>query len=248
MSYHRLYYYKGNPESPRSPTPPGVAIAHDAVMDASRRGDQHGRPASPVLRRRSAVALRGTRSSTHQGSCARCALPRGCRRCGSTRSPRSGRCPRRDHPEPDALDMADRLRRISAERFADPVRRRHPHRNPAVAHRRRGHSCWLLAEQIANRAPTRWASARLAACASNTSNFYTTAEEIGYGEAAPRDAGGAHYVIDGRATAPARHRRAHRTGVHLQRTGLRSAPTTNTAGAHADAHFGSSARGVRRIV
>lgn len=81
--------------------------------------------------------------------------------------------------------------------------------NPAVAlYIDGGHSRWLPAEEIANRLNQVGVS-KARGFSLNTSNFYTTAEEIGYGEAVSALTGGAHYVIDTGATAPTRHRRAH---------------------------------------
>lgn len=141
--------------------------------------------------------------------------------------------------EPDALDMADclsadqRQERFGLIRYAVDTLTA----NPAVAlYIDGGHSRWLPAEEIANRLNQVGVS-KARGFSLNTSNFYTTAEEIGYGEAVSALTGGAHYVIDtgrnGAGPAP----ESPLNWCNPSGRALGSAPTTNTAGAHADAYL-----------
>jgi endoglucanase len=71
----------------------------------------------------------------------------------------------------------------------------------------------------------------------NTANFYTTEEQIGYGETISGMTNGAHYVID-----TSRNGAGPATGVALDwcnppGRAMGAAPTTATAGAHADAYL-----------
>lgn len=71
----------------------------------------------------------------------------------------------------------------------------------------------------------------------NTANFFTTSEEIGFGETISDLTGGAHYVID---TSRNGAGPATDTALDWCNPGGRAmgaAPTTATAGAHADAYL-----------
>ena len=141
--------------------------------------------------------------------------------------------------EPDALDMADclsadqRQERFSLMRYAVDTLTANP---AAVVYVDGGHSRWLPAEEIANRL-TQVGVGKARGFSLNTSNFYTTAEEIGYGEAVSALTNGAHYVIDtgrnGAGPAP----ESPLNWCNPSGRALGTAPTTNTAGAHADAYL-----------
>src|SRR5882757_3003370 len=141
--------------------------------------------------------------------------------------------------EPDALTAADCLpsdeqqERYALLRYAVNALRKD---SAAVVYIDGGHSRWLSAEELARRlAAVGVAQAR--GFSLNTSNFFTTDEEIAYGEAVSKSAGGAHYVIDtsrnGAGPAPA----APLNWCNPPGRALGQRPTTNTAGAHADAYL-----------
>lgn len=141
--------------------------------------------------------------------------------------------------EPDALDMADclsadqRQERFGLMRYAVDTLTANP---AAVVYIDGGHSRWLPAEEIANRL-NQVGISKARGFSLNTSNFYTTSEEIGYGEAVSALTGGSHYVIDtgrnGAGPAP----ESPLNWCNPSGRALGSAPTTNTAGAHADAYL-----------
>ena len=141
--------------------------------------------------------------------------------------------------EPDALDMADclpadqRQERFSLIRYAVDTLTANP---AAVVYIDGGHSRWLPAEEIANRL-NQVGISKARGFSLNTSNFYTTAEQIGYGEAVSALTGGSHYVIDtgrnGAGPAP----ESPLNWCNPSGRALGVAPTTNTAGAHADAYL-----------
>ena len=100
--------------------------------------------------------------------------------------------------EPDALAMADclsgdqRQERFDLMRYAVDTLTR----NPATAvYIDGGHSRWLSAEDMAGRL-NEVGVAKARGFSLNTANFFTTDEEIGYGDAISGLTNGAHYVID----------------------------------------------------
>ncbi|MBU8807445.1 glycoside hydrolase family 6 protein [Mycolicibacterium goodii] len=139
--------------------------------------------------------------------------------------------------EPDALAMADclsadqRQERFDLMRYAVDTLTR----NPATAvYIDAGHSRWVKAEDMAARLNEVGVS-KARGFSLNTANFFTTEEEIGYGETISALTNGAHYVID-----------TSRNGVgpvdsdswcNPPGRALGSPPTTATAGAHADAYL-----------
>ena len=100
--------------------------------------------------------------------------------------------------EPDALAMADclsgdqRQERFDLMRYAVDTLTR----NPATAvYIDAGHSRWVSADEMAARL-NQVGVDKARGFSLNTANFFTTDEEIGYGEAISGLTNGAHYVID----------------------------------------------------
>jgi endoglucanase len=100
--------------------------------------------------------------------------------------------------EPDALAMADclsagqRQERFDLMRYAVDTLTR----NPATAvYIDGGHSRWVSAEDMAGRLND-VGVAKARGFSLNTANFFTTEEEMGYGDAISGMTGGSHYVID----------------------------------------------------
>ena len=100
--------------------------------------------------------------------------------------------------EPDALAMADclsgdqRQERFDLMRYAVDTLTR----NPATAvYVDAGHSRWTSAEDMAARL-NEVGVGKARGFSLNTANFFTTDEEIGYGDAISGLTNGAHYVID----------------------------------------------------
>jgi endoglucanase len=139
--------------------------------------------------------------------------------------------------EPDALAMADCLSADQRQERFDLIRYAVDTltRNPATAvYIDAGHSRWVSAEDMAGRLNEAGVS-KARGFSLNTANFFTTEEEIGYGEAISALTNGANYVID-----------TSRNGVgpvdsdswcNPPGRALGSPPTTATAGAHADAYL-----------
>ena len=100
--------------------------------------------------------------------------------------------------EPDALAMADclsadqRQERFDLMRYAVDTLTRNP---AAAVYIDAGHSRWLSAEDMAARLNDVGVG-KARGFSLNTANFFTTEEEIGYGEAISGLTNGAHYVID----------------------------------------------------
>jgi endoglucanase len=141
--------------------------------------------------------------------------------------------------EPDALAMADCLspdqqqERIGLIRYAVDTLTANP---AAVVYVDAGHSRWVSAEVMAGRL-NEAGVANARGFSLNTANFYTTEEQIGYGETISGMTNGAHYVID-----TSRNGAGPATGVALDwcnppGRAMGAAPTTATAGAHADAYL-----------
>jgi len=140
--------------------------------------------------------------------------------------------------EPDALAMADclsadqRQERFDLMRYAVDTLTR----NPATAlYIDGGHSRWVSADEMAARLNDVGVG-KARGFSLNTANFFTTDEEIGYGDAISALTNGAHYVID-----------TSRNGAgptddplywcNPQGRALGAAPTTQTASANADAYL-----------
>ena len=141
--------------------------------------------------------------------------------------------------EPDALAMADCLSADQRQERYDLIRYAVDTlaRNPATAvYVDGGHLRWHSAEDMAARL-NKVDVARARGFSLNTANFFTTGDEIAYGEAISGLTNGSHYVIDtsrnGAGPAPD-------TGLNWcnpSGRGLGTPPTTATAGAHADAYL-----------
>ena len=118
---------------------------------------------------------------------------------GSTASPAAiGGGPAAIILEPDALAMADclsgdqRQERFDLMGYAVDTLTR----NPATAvYVDAGHSRWVSADDMANRL-NQVGVAKARGFSLNTANFFTTDEEIGYGDAISGMTGGKPYVID----------------------------------------------------
>jgi endoglucanase len=133
----------------------------------------------------------------------------------------------------DCLSPDQRQERFDLMRYAVDTLTR----NPATAvYVDAGHSRWVNADEMAARL-NQVGVGKARGFSLNTANFYTTDEEIGYGEAISGLTNGAHYVVDtsrnGAGPAP-------ETGLHWcnpSGRALGAPPTTATAGAHADAYL-----------
>ncbi|OAT69015.1 1,4-beta-glucanase [Mycobacteroides immunogenum] len=140
--------------------------------------------------------------------------------------------------EPDALAMADclsggqRQERFDLMRYAVDTLTR----NPATAlYIDGGHSRWVSADVMAARLNEVGVS-KARGFSLNTANFFTTDEEIGYGDAISGMTNGAHYVIDtsrngAGPTADALY------WCNPSGRALGTAPTTATASPNADAYL-----------
>jgi len=141
--------------------------------------------------------------------------------------------------EPDAIAMAgclsadqrqerfDLLRYAVDKLTADPA---------AAVYLDGGHSRWVSAEVMAAGLNEIGVN-RARGFSLNVSNFFTTEEEIGYGEAISAMTGGSHYVIDtgrnGAGPAPD----SPLSWCNPPGRALGTVPTTDTAGPHADAYL-----------
>ena len=141
--------------------------------------------------------------------------------------------------EPDALAMADCLSSSQRQERLDLMRHAVDAltRNPATAvYIDAGHSRWHSAEEMAgmlNQAGVDHARG----FSLNTANFYTTDEEIGYGEAISGLTNGSHYVIDTSRNGAGPAPDSRLNWCNPSGRALGTPPTTATAGAHADAYL-----------
>ncbi|WP_082943960.1 glycoside hydrolase family 6 protein [Mycobacterium sp. 1274761.0] len=140
--------------------------------------------------------------------------------------------------EPDALAMADclsaeqRQERFDLINYAVDALTRDP---AAAVYIDGGHSRWVGAEDMAGRL-NQAGIAKASGFSLNTSNFFTTEEEIGYGDTISGLTNGAHYVIDtsrngaGPADDPL-------YWCNPSGRALGAAPTTETASPNVDAYL-----------
>ena len=141
--------------------------------------------------------------------------------------------------EPDALAMADclsagqRQERFDLIRYAVDTLTRNP--NTAV-YVDAGHSRWRSVEDMAGRL-NQVGVTKARGFTLNTANFFTTEEQIGFGEAISGLTNGSHYVIDtsrnGAGPAPSSRLDWCNPGGRA----LGTPPTTATAAPHADAYL-----------
>ncbi len=141
--------------------------------------------------------------------------------------------------EPDALAMAgclsaeQRQERLDLMSYAVDTLTRDP---AAAVYVDAGHSRWVSADNMAAML-NQVGVGRARGFSLNVSNFFTTDEEIGYGEAISGMTNGAHYVIDtgrnGNGPAPD----SPLSWCNPSGRALGTPPTTDTAGAHADAYL-----------
>jgi endoglucanase len=141
--------------------------------------------------------------------------------------------------EPDALAMADclspdqRQERFDLMRYAVDTLTR----NPATAvYIDGGHSRWVSADQMAARLNQVGVN-HARGFSLNTANFFTTDEEIGYGEAISGLTNGSHYVIDTSRNGAGPAPDSALNWCNPDGRALGVPPTTATAGAHADAYL-----------
>lgn len=141
--------------------------------------------------------------------------------------------------EPDALDMADclspdqRQERFGLLRYAvDSL----IHDPAAAVYIDGGHSRWLSADEIAARL-NQVGVEHARGFSLNTANFYTTDEEIGYGEAVSGLTNGSHYVVDTSRNGAGPAPDAPLNWCNPSGRAVGAPPTTDTAGAHADAYL-----------
>lgn len=141
--------------------------------------------------------------------------------------------------EPDALAMADclspdqRQERFDLMRYAVDTLTRDP---AAVVYIDAGHSRWVSAEEMAARL-NQVGVDHARGFSLNTTNYYTTDEEIGYGEAISGLTNGAHYVVDTSRNGAGPAPDSPLSWCNPGGRALGTPPTTATAGAHADAYL-----------
>jgi endoglucanase len=141
--------------------------------------------------------------------------------------------------EPDALAMADclpagqRQERFDLMKYAVDTLTTRP---AAAVYVDGGHSRWLSADEMAARLNSVGVG-RARGFSLNTANFYTTEEEIGFGETISGLTNGAHYVIDTSRNGVGPAPDSPLNWCNPSGRALGVAPTTDTAGAHADAYL-----------
>ncbi|WP_082690362.1 glycoside hydrolase family 6 protein [Mycobacterium sp. M26] len=139
--------------------------------------------------------------------------------------------------EPDALAMADCLSGSARQERFDLIRYAVDTltANPATAvYVDGGHSRWVSADVMADRL-NQVGVGKARGFSLNTANFFTTDEEIGYGEAISGQTGGAHYVIDTsrNGAGPVESDSMYWCNPTGRALGVR--PTTDTGNGHIDA-------------
>ncbi len=141
--------------------------------------------------------------------------------------------------EPDAIAMADCLspdqqqERYGLLRYAVDTLTRDP---AAAVYIDGGHSRWLSADVLAARLNDVGVS-RARGFSLNTANFFTTDEEIGFGEAVSGMTNGAHYVIDTSRNGAGPAATSELDWCNPDGRAMGATPTTATVGAHADAYL-----------
>jgi endoglucanase len=141
--------------------------------------------------------------------------------------------------EPDALAMADclsddqRQERFDLIRYAVDTLTRNP---AAAVYIDAGHLRWHSADDMAARLSQAGVD-HARGFSLNTANFFTTEDEIGYGEAISGLTNGSHYVIDTSRNGAGPAPDAPLDWCNPGGRALGAAPTAETAGPHADAYL-----------
>ncbi len=141
--------------------------------------------------------------------------------------------------EPDALAMADclsgdqRQERFDLISYAVGALTRDP---AAAVYVDAGHSRWTSADTMAARL-NQVGVQRARGFSLNTTNYYSTDEEIGYGEAISGLTNGAHYLIDTSRNGAGPAPEHPLSWCNPAGRALGTPPATDTAGAHADAYL-----------
>jgi endoglucanase len=141
--------------------------------------------------------------------------------------------------EPDALAMADCLSGDQRQERFDLIRYAVDalSRNPGTAvYVDAGHLRWHSAEEMAGRL-NQAGVANARGFSLNTANFFTTEDEIGYGEAISGLTNGAHYVIDTSRNGAGPAPDSPLDWCNPSGRALGTPPTAATAGPHADAYL-----------
>jgi endoglucanase len=141
--------------------------------------------------------------------------------------------------EPDALAMADclsadqRQERFDLIRYAVDTLTRDP---AAAVYIDAGHSRWLSAENMAARL-NEVGIDRARGFSLNTTNYFTTDEQIGYGETISGLTNGAHYVIDTSRNGLGPEHDGELNWCNPKGRALGTPPTTATANPNVDAYL-----------
>ena len=141
--------------------------------------------------------------------------------------------------EPDALAMADCLSSDQRQERFDLIRYAVDTltRNPATAvYIDAGHLRWHSPEDMAGRLNQAGVD-HARGFSLNTANFFTTEDEIGYGEAISGLTNGSHYVIDTSRNGAGPAPDSPLDWCNPSGRALGASPTAETAGAHADAYL-----------
>ncbi len=141
--------------------------------------------------------------------------------------------------EPDALAMADCLSADQRQERYDLVRYAVDTlaRNPGTAvYVDAGHLRWHSPEDMAARLKSAGVD-HARGFSLNTANFYTTEDEIGYGEAISGLTNGLHYVIDTSRNGAGPAADSALNWCNPSGRALGTPPTSATGGAHADAYL-----------
>ncbi|HUE33909.1 MAG TPA: glycoside hydrolase family 6 protein [Mycobacterium sp.] len=141
--------------------------------------------------------------------------------------------------EPDALALADclsadqRQERFDLIRYAVDTLTRNP---ATAAYVDGGHLRWHSPEDMAARI-NKVDVGRARGFSLNTANFFTTEDEIGYGEAISALTNGSHYVIDTSRNGVGPAPDSELNWCNPSGRALGTLPTAATGGAHADAYL-----------
>jgi endoglucanase len=141
--------------------------------------------------------------------------------------------------EPDALAMADCLSSAQRQERYDLIRYAVDTltRNPATAvYVDAGHLRWHSPEDIADRL-NQVGVTHARGFSLNIANFFTTDDEIGYGEAISGLTNGSHYVIDTSRNGAGPAPDSKLDWCNPSGRALGTPPTAATGGAHADAYL-----------